>query len=174
MNIKEPKFITEVIKKLQKQEDELSTMNVERVRELLMASDTKFRDAFDQASDTYQRIDLLSNYIFERSPEIKEGIRAFIAAQKAANEMFTALPPEEFKKTQEWIEQQDVRTEGNRDLQKAKRLEKGYLDAEKLRAADFSNARALELIVSPELVDYVIGLCGARLYKAALEKFLQQ
>lgn len=167
MNTKE-QFIIE-FKKLRNHEDELPVQNIAGVRALLMSADTEFKAAFEQTSDGAERISLLGEYIFEHSPEIKEGIQAQKALAQATIEMFNALSDEDAIEVQEWLDEEGERIDAQRNLQLVKRLEKGYADAERLCIADFNNIQALEDIVSPELVEHIIGQCGIQLYSEDAE-----
>lgn len=175
-NIQEPRIIAE-LRKFNEQDDVHFKEDAQLMKTILLsqpiATNKAIMTAFEQNSESGERVAALGDFVLNNSPEFKERMREYMRSMHSRMaRLFSNEDATQGFEVQAWIEQERDRIEEKREIQRVKQ-EKAYADIQKISVAELRSPNVLQDLLTPEIVEQVFTYYIATLNQEMMMGMLQ-
>lgn len=166
--VKEPEILAE-IRKIHEGYEQHFAEDAQIIGKILTSksADGDLITIFERSGDSTELITALGDFVLKNSPEFKERMRAHVREMMSGTaRLFNNRGPAHEAEIQAWYRQEHDRMQEHLESQKIKQ-EKAYADVKKISAADLNDPDKLEGLLTPEILEQVLGRYMAKLHTEA-------
>lgn len=163
--LKEPEVLIEV-RKIHEKYLKNASEGMQAIRNILLSqiANNNPVELFRGDRTPPERIAALGDFVFHNFPEFKERMRSYVRALTSETaQLFNNRGPADEAEIQAWYMQEGDRLQEHTEVQKAKK-EKAYADIGRISEQSLNNPSELENLLTPEIIEQVIGLYMAKLH----------